>query len=258
LVNGSGEEISSAEVQMVDRHGRSRHLERIRLGIPILAKANAVEVVLVDFSLRGCGVESHVPFRAGSQIRISFDWSDQGVDLTGEVVRCKFHNAANGTIYHTGVVFEDRGESAALLKEIVGRQLERALEEQKANARGELAEILEHMPIFAIGGTLAASAAQVSEAYEGKNSLLPWTRIARQRGYVKYSYENGRWRKLRTTEPEQPLEGFTVWAYEDEDHLDKLSRVYETAAQETQTLIRLCAELSLQIDDTLPPQRFTP
>jgi hypothetical protein len=243
---------------MFKSHGRSRQVERIRLGIPILARANNIEVVLMDFSLRGCRVESHVPFKVNTALNLVFDWSDREVRLRGQVVRCKFSNASDGKIYNTGVLFEYDSDSAALLKEIVARQLERALEEQKANARGELAEILEHMPIFSAGGTLATSAKQIAQAHEGKSSLLPWTRIARQRGYVKYSYENGRWRKIRTTEPEQPPEGFTVWAYEDEEHLDKLSRVYETAEEGTQTLIRLCAELSLQVDDTLPPQRFTP
>jgi hypothetical protein len=224
---------------MIRKHPRSRRLERIRLGSPILARANAVEVVLVDFSLRGCGVESKTPFRVGTRLNISFAWSDTPVNLMGEVVRCMFLSTAEGGIYRTGVMFEDDDESAHLRKDIVASHLERALEEQKANARGELAELLEQMPIFSIGGTLAASA-------------------GRERGYVKYSYEKGRWRKIRTAEPEQPLDGFTVWAYEDEGDLGKLTRVYETAGQETQTLIRLCAELSLQVDDTLPPQRFTP
>jgi hypothetical protein len=243
---------------MFNGRARSRQVERIHLGIPILARANAVEVVLIDFSLRGCRVESHVPFKVNSDVNFTFVWSDDEVRLKGRVVRCKFDSASEGRIYNTGVLFECDSESVALLKTIVGRQLERALEEQKANARGDLAEILEHMPIFTPGGTLAASAKQIAEAYEGKNALLPWTRIARQRGYVKYSFENERWRKIRTTEPEQPPEGFTVWAYEDEKHLDKLRRVYEDSEPETRSLIRLCAELSLQVDDTLPPQRFTP
>jgi hypothetical protein len=237
---------------------RSRQVERIHLGIPILARANAVEVVLIDFSLRGCRIESHVPFKVNSEVNINFGWSDEEVRLKGRIVRCKLDSASEGRIYNTGVLFEFDSESAALLKKIVGRQLERALKEQKANARGELAEILEHMPIFTAGGTLAANAKQIAEAYEGKNALLPWTRIARQRGYVKYSFENERWRKIRTTEPEQPPEGFTVWAYEDEKDLDKLSRVYENAEPWIRILVRLCAELSLQADDTLPPQRFTP
>jgi hypothetical protein len=237
---------------------RSRQVERIHLGIPILARANAVEVVLIDFSLRGCRIESHVPFRVASHVNIAFAWADEEIRLKGRIVRCKLDSASEGKIYNTGVLFECDNESGALLREVVGRQLERALQEQKANARGELAEILEHMTIFTSGGTLAASARQIAEAYEGKSALLPWTRIARQRGYVKYSFENERWRKIRTTEPEQPPDGFTVWAYEDEKHLDKLSRVYEDAEPGTRSLIRLCAELSLQVDDTLPPQRFTP
>lgn len=237
---------------------KPRKVERIQLGIPILAKANNVDVVMMDFSLRGARLESHVPFKVNSELKIHFDWGDEQVNLDSDVVRCKIDITSEGKIYNTGVLFNTDTKEAAKLREIISRQLERALEEQKANARGELAEILEHMPIFSIGGTLTANPKQVAEAYEGKSALLPWTRIARRRGYVKFALENERWRKIRTSDPTQPMEGFTVWAYEDEDHLEKLKRVYQNSDDETRSLIRMCAELSLNADDSLPPQRFNP
>jgi hypothetical protein len=243
---------------MSREHARLRRVERIQLGIPILAKMNATDVVMLDFSLRGCRLESHVPFKVTSRVTVSFGWGDEQIELSGQVIRCKLDSASGGKIFNTGVVFDPETIDSAKLRSVITRQLERALEEQKANARGELAEILDHMPIFSVGGTLTASPKQVSEAYEGKNSLLPWTRIARQRGYVKFSFDGSNWRRVRTSERGQPEEGFTVWAYEDTDDLEKLKRVYEKADRETRSLIRLCAQLSLDVDDTLPPQRFTP
>ena len=243
---------------MSKEHARTRKVERIQLGIPILAKVNSTDVVMLDFSLRGCRLESHVPFKVTTRVTVSFDWADEHIELKGEVIRCKLDSASGGKVFNTGIIFNKETAESSQLRNLISRQLERALEEQKANARGELAEILEHMPIFSVGGTLAANQKQVQEAYEGKNALLPWTRIARERGYVKFAYEDDRWRRVRTSEPLQPDEGFTVWAYEDNDNLEKLKRVYERADRETRTLIRLCAQLSLDIDDTLPPQRFIP
>ena len=210
---------------MSRERARPRQVERIQLGIPILAKANGTDVVMLDFSLRGCRLESHVPFKVVTKVNVAFDWSEEHVELPGEVVRCKLDSTAEGKIFNTGVLFTYASNESVKLKQIIARQLERALEEQKANARGELAEILEHMPIFSVGGTLTANQKQVSEAYEGKSALLPWTRIARTRGYLKFAYEKNLWRKIRTMDPSQPEEGFTVWAYENDDHLEKLKRV---------------------------------
>ncbi|MBW3671098.1 MAG: PilZ domain-containing protein [Acidobacteria bacterium] len=243
---------------MPKEHSRSRAVERIQLGIPILAKVNAMDAVMLDFSLRGCRLESHLAFKVNMNVTVTFDWGGEHVNLKGRVVRCKLDSASGGTVFNTGIMFDAEATDTGKLRSIIARQLDRALEEQKANARGELAEILEHMPIFSVGGTLAANQKQMSEAYEGKNALLPWTRIARERGYVKCAFDGTRWRRVRTPDREQPEEGFTVWAYEDNEDLEKLQRVYEKADWETRTLIRLCAQLSLDIDDTLPPQRFRP
>ncbi len=174
---------------------------------------NGSDVVMLDFSLRGCRLESHVPFKVTTKVAVSFDWGDEHIELTGEVIRCKLDSASGGKIFNTGIIFDAQTTESPKLRQVIGRQLERALEEQKANARGELAEILDHMPIFSVGGTLTASPKQIAEAYEGKNSLLPWTRIARQRGYVKFSYDGSQWKRVRTSDPMQPEEGFTVWAF---------------------------------------------
>lgn len=243
---------------MSKEHSRKREVERIQLGIPVLARVNSTNAVMLDFSLRGCRLESHVPFKVGVEATVSFDWAEEHVELKGQVVRCKLDSASGGKIYNTGIFFDPDTADSAKLRMIVARQLDRALEEQRANARGELAELLEHMPIFSIGGTLAANQKQMAEAYEGKSSLLPWTRIARKRGYLKCAFDGTRWRRIRTSEPTQPEEGFTVWAYEDGEDLEKLQRVYEKADWDTRSLIRLCAQLSLDVDETLPPQRFTP
>ena len=245
---------------MAIRYTKQRTVERIQLSIPIVARINSSEVAMLDLSMKGCRVESHFALRNGSRVQIEFSWGDQDIILKGDVVRCKFASGDEGAIYNTGIRFdpEDATTHHGKLRRIISRQLERALEEQKLNARGELAEILEEMPIFNVGGTLTQSKKQVTAAYEESLTSLPWLKIARQRGYLRISFEDGRWRKVRTQNKRQPPEGFTVWAYEDTDQIDRLCIAYQKADDETRKLIRLCAELSLDVDDTIRPQRFSP
>lgn len=241
-------------------YSKQRAVERIQLSIPILARINAAEVALMDLSLLGCRVESHFALKTGAHVAIDFGWGDEELTLRGEVVRCKFASGDEGVVYNTGIRFDPKDGSLhhPKLREIIARQLERALEEQRLNARGDLAVILEEMPIFNVGGTLTQSKKQLSSIYEKSLSLLPWLRIARKRGYLRVSLEDGRWRKVRTQSAYQPQHGFTVWAYEDQDQIDRLCKVYQQADDETRKLIRLCAELSLDIDDSIQPQRFNP
>ena len=50
---------------------------------------------------------------------------------------------------------------------------------------------------------------------------------------------------MQTDTPQQPTDGFTVAAYEDEEELETLCRTYEQADEEGRSLIRLVAELSV-------------
>jgi hypothetical protein len=47
-----------------------------------------------------------------------------------------------------------------------------------------------------------------------------------------------------TDSPEQPNNGFTVAAYEDDEELESLCQAYEIADEEGRRLIQLVAELS--------------
>lgn len=245
---------------MEDQYARLRSVERIQLGIPIIATVNGQQVAMLDLSLHGCQIESHFPLKVRSIVTVGFDWARESLALRGEVVRCKFASGDDGVVYSSGVRFKPRegSEDHHKLRALIARQLERALDEQKLNARGELAEILEHMPIFNPGGTLTSNKRELAAAYEESVTSLPWTKIARQRGFVRCSLKDGKWSRVRTHDPAQPEEGVTVWAYEDTAELRKLLNVYQRADADTRKFIRICAELSLIVDDSLLPQRFSP
>jgi hypothetical protein len=209
-----------------------------------------VEVVIVDLSLLGCRLEHHSPMKIGSETRLHILMDQGEVVVDCVVVRSALDTSFvnhERTMYESGVRFSHAtAESGEALRRLISTNVMQALEEQKANAHGQLPRFLT--------AAVEAAASESLEAY----SLLPFLQIARGRGYVSYLLEGKTWRKRRTQNPSQPAEGFTVWAYEDAEELERLGEVYLKADAGMRTMIRLCAELSLVVDDTIPPQRFLP
>lgn len=240
-----------------------RKVERIRLAAPIIGRVGNMNAALVDVSLLGCRLEHHLPLTVGNAAKLYCSWELEELELDCVVARCTLTRFASGgadglSIYNSGLRFTDaHGKSAKALRRLLASHISQALEEQKANARGDVPKFIEKMAIFSGDGFLTLDANAIAEILGGSTSL-PALRIAREKGYVTYSLENGSWRRRRTHEPDQPDEGFTVWAYEDEDQLEKLCAAYAKSDGEMRTLIRGLAELSLSVDDSLPPQRFTP
>jgi hypothetical protein len=119
---------------------------------------------------------------------------------------------------------------------------------QFVEAIGEADERLNDMMATFVGRVLAAQRANASGMGETAETLsltqLGGARRARSRGWVTFRLVDGAWRRALATSPAQPVDGFTVAAYEDEDELLSLCESYETADVEGRRLIRLLAELS--------------
>lgn len=244
------------------RYAKRRRVERIGLGLPLLGRVGTTDVVILDVSLMGCQLEHASPMKVGLTTHLTFHWEEEPVTLDAEIVRCSLATFSSGhdaiTVYHSGLRFiGSSNASADAIRRLILHQVADALEAQKANARGDIPRYMQRMQIFSPRGLLTADQAEVAKVFESTTGL-PYMRIARQRGYVRWTPSNGSWRTIRTRSPEQPEEGFTVWAYEDEDQLRELAEAWSNATPEMRRLIRLCAELSLVVDDTIPPQKFQP
>lgn len=244
------------------RYDKKRRVERIGLGMPLLGRVGTTDVVILDVSLLGCRIEHASPMKVGADVRLTFHWSDDIAALDCHVVRCSLATFSTGTdaltVYHSGLVFKpEANESSRLVRHLILNQVADALEAQKANARGDIPRYMQRMQIFSTKGLLTADQSEVGKVYEATTGL-PHMRIARQRGYIRWTLDHGMWKKIRTRNPEQPEEGFTVWAYEDEEQLRELATAYEKADTPMRRLIRICAELSLVVDDVIPPQKFQP
>lgn len=239
---------------------RKRKVERIALGVPLAGKAGAVDVLVRDVSILGCRLEHETPFRVGQHLRLAFSWKSERVVIECSVARCTLTpqdlRESGASAYTSGVRFEESGSDAAeLLRGLIAEQVEQAFEEQLANARGQSPDYLKKISI--LPGAEGTDPIQMRRILDS-STLLPWLEAARGRGYVRWELTRGGWKRQRTREPEQPEEGFTIWAWESENQIELLQKAYELADPSFRSIIRLCAELSLIVDDTLPPQKFLP
>jgi hypothetical protein len=239
---------------------RTRRVQRVHLAQPLIARLGSTQVVLVDVSVTGARVEHHVPLVAGAHSHLSFQWEEFAIEADCRIVRSRLERFSVGaeglTVYHSGLEFD--GMAAAMsgrLKQMIGSFVLRALEEQKLNARGVLPEHdVSRMPIFRFGGQLTANARDK----EAGGSVLPLSRVVRETGYVCYALENNTWRRKRTHDPGQPVEGFTISADEDRAQADLLCEAYQRSDRDGRRLIQLCAQLSIMEGEGIVAGRFEP
>lgn len=238
---------------------RTRRVQRVHLAQPLIARLGATHVVLVDISVIGARVEHHVPLIAGAYSHLTFQWDEQTVTVDCRIVRSRLERFSAGpdgmTVYHSGLEFEGLTPDArARLKAMIGSFIMRALEEQKLNARGVLPEHdVSRMPIFRFGQLTA------NETQMAGSALLPTSRVAKETGYICYALENNSWRRKRTHDPGQPMEGFTISAHEDHAQVELLCEAYRRTDRDGRRLIQLCAQLSvMEGEGVIVGGRFDP
>jgi hypothetical protein len=236
-------------------------VQRVHLAQPLLARLGAAQVVLVDVSVLGGRVEHHVPLLAGGFSRLAFEWEGTTIDIECRIVRSRLERLSTGadglTVYHSGLEFERMSMHAkAMLKEMIGGYITRALEEQKLNARGVMPQHdVARMPIFRFGGQLTAN----PKDKEAGSMLLPTSRMVKETGYICYALENERgWRRKRTHDPGQPMEGFTISATEEHGQAELLCDAYARSDASGRRMIQLCAQLSIMEGEGVTPGRFAP
>lgn len=197
-----------------------RQFQRLRLIKPILATARGENVLILDLGMAGALVEHRGPAQAGERFTLSFTAQGSAISYVCEVA----HTEPHGLVSHSGLRFiEAVGESAKLLRDLIGSFLGKVLTAQKANASG---------------GFRSANTETILEQLGG-------ARRARTPGFTSYRFSDGAWVRSITTSPVQPQDGFTVAGYEEDEDLATLCRAYEAADEEGRTLIRLMAELSI-------------
>lgn len=206
---------------MLDR----RESQRLKLLKPILASMNGQGALILDIGVGGAFIEHYGQASPGEQFRLDFLSEGLSLEFVCEVRRSFVVRLASddSKVSHTGARFVQAiGDSEALLEKMIVSFINHVLEAQRANARGERS--LSH------GETILARLGDAQRM--------------RARGCVTHSFADGRWMAIRSDSPNQPDDGFTVAAFEDEDEIKMLRNAYETADAEGRRLIRLIADLS--------------
>ena len=213
-----------------------RRVQRVKLLEPLRGSVGANRVFVVDVSLRGLRIAHQDRLGpTGEEVTLHAQWDGQGIVLKCEIVRTQIHRMAETatakTLYHSGVVIKQAlGMSATALRELVQAHVARAIDEQKANARG--------IPPIAVQSTHGAQATH----------------------YKRHELIAGRWRETATTDVTQPVNGFTVSATHSPEEVSMLRSAFENgdAATGGRDLIRRMAKLSITSMESVPTRRFMP
>jgi hypothetical protein len=219
-----------------------REFQRLRLDRPVVGRFGASNILILNIGVGGALLEHHALIEVGEKRRLLFQWNEKAIVLEAEVVRSTVERFAGSgekktPVYNSGIRFvEAIGESDQLLRQMIGFYLTRALEIQKANARGQ--------------------AFDESAFPDQANSRLMGIRADGSRGYITCRLDGGRWQRTPTLRSVQPANGFTVSATEQD--IDLLCSSYEEANDEGRNLIRMLAELSVSETRQIPPRRFEP
>ena len=211
-----------------------RKYQRVVMTRPLPGRLGGARVYVLDASLIGLRIahQGTAP-PAGSPCRLEFEWEGQLIELECEVRRNALHklarNANEKSIHHAGLSITGAiGDSDSGLRQMVAAIVARALDEQKANARG-----------------VPAEAAQCFQTGKGTD-------------YVRCELVAGTWRRTETNRAEQPQNGFTVSAEESRQHVQMLCDTFVNADEDGRQLIRMMAELSISQAEGVPTRRYMP
>jgi hypothetical protein len=191
-------------------------------------------VYLVDASVEGIRIAHQASAPAvGELCRVSFDWEGEPIDLECQVIHNSIFRlsktAGEKSVYHAGLrIANASSQSRAALRQLVTDCVARALDEQKANARGVPAE--------------AAQMFQTGKATE----------------YIRCELVDGLWRRSTTTRADQPVNGFTVASTEERVQIEMLCDTFAKSDAAGRKLIRTMAEMSVSQTDGVPTRRYNP
>jgi len=229
------------------RHFHRRKVERIRLFPPIAGQVGDMKVDIVELSLRGARLHHYRPLQPGYSIPLRFEWHERPLLLQAEVIRTSDERFGPATIYTSGLQFTTSDSSFFVLQDLICAHVEDALDRQVANASGDDSRL-----------TAAEQIAIYSIVPGDRERATTRIRQDRDEGYVRYTLAGGTWERVESNDNGQPHDGFTIWSFEDDEQAGELCRIYESSNEEVRSLIRICAELSLFVDDDLTPQDFDP
>lgn len=208
--------------------GRVTPVQRIR------GTVGPVPVFILDVSLAGVRVAHQEPLPpVGMTSVLTFEYEGRTYSGPCEVRRTRLEKPARSkfekALYHSGLfLMKTDAESQQIIRDIVYGAVTRALDEQKANARG-----------------IPAKAALSFQTGSGDE-------------YLRCEMRGQSWVTTSTRDPQQPDNGFTISNSEPRSKVDLLCRAYEIGDPDGRRLIRTFAALSISKSEGIPTRRYAP
>lgn len=201
-----------------------RQFQRLSLAKPILALLDGQNALILDIGISGAFVEHYGEPKPGVQSMLQFRWKGTDIEFVCQVAHTTVvRTTKSSPVSHSGLKFvKATGDAEARLNDMMATFVGKILAAQKANAGAT--QPTESIALIDLGGA----------------------RRSRSRGYLTFHWQDqtAEWSRELTDTPDQPSDGFTVAAYEDDQELQSLCETWETADEEGRRLIRLVAELS--------------
>lgn len=210
-----------------------RRFGRIHLDQALNATFSGLPVKVLEVSVTGFMIGHEGRLAPGHEGSLLVHWQERQIDVHCTIVRSTLWRLSKAmgqlSIYHSGLrIVGSSQQSFDHLRELIFERVMRALEEQKANARG--------IP------PLAAYMYQ-----PGKGDLFRRCELV-----------DGQWRKSETIRSDQPENGFTLSAEVDPFHVELLCETWESTTLEGRRLTRMLAELSISKAEGIPTRRYVP
>ncbi|HEX8254319.1 MAG TPA: hypothetical protein VF846_14335 [Thermoanaerobaculia bacterium] len=218
---------------MQDTTSERRRYGRIKLDRGIPAQFGDTRAKVIELSIVGFRIAHEGRLPVGEQRRLVVDWQGTSIALQCSLVRSTLWRLAKAmgeqSIYHSGLrIIGTSREDFEQLRELIGERILRALEEQKANARG--------IPPLA------------AYMYQPEKGDL----------FRRCELVDGTWRKSETIRAAQPPNGFTVSAEVEPRHVEMLCETWEATTEEGRRLTQMFAELSVSKAEGVPTRRYVP
>jgi hypothetical protein len=187
---------------------------------------------VLDASLEGFRIahQEHL-LEAAPAHTLSLEWDgvSLGIECQVEWTEAQPSSRSSRTLYHSELrIAETPGHSLNLLRNLIENHVRRALDEQRANARG-----------------IPALAAQSFQTGGGRQ-------------FIMYEKVAGTWRSTPTTDPRQPASGFTVSAALDVTEVAMLREAFDAAEEDHRGIIQDLARISIATVEGIPTRKYQP
>ena len=210
-----------------------RRYGRIKLEEPLRARFGDTPVRVIELSVTGVLVAHEGKLPVGETRSLLAQWQGELLEMDCVVIRSTLQRLAKNlgerSVYRSGLrIVGFTNEGFVRLRNVIGERIMRALEEQKANARG-----------------IPPLAAYMYQPEKGE--------LLRRCEFI-----DGVWRKTETIRAQQPPNGFTISAEVDPYHVEMLCETWESTTAEGRRLTQLLAELSISTAEGIPTRRYVP